>query len=264
MGTEGSVLVPPRRLGALLRQARTAAGLELGELAGVADLSISDLDEVEHGHRVIDDELLSRLIVLYGVEDAGLVPQRSQLVIDLDEGRVEVHHHRSVAAGLPETAAPDAILARYLALVERLRELPLGTPLALRDLDLDVLSTALQLDSHEVEHRLHRLMADEETIEHDQRRIRRRLLLPLVGVVIAATAVGTLLLVAEDDPSPAPTPAGSVVVEPGTARVADPVVVDAPSSPPSIADAVVVDAPPVVPEIGDAVVVESGEVPPGS
>ena len=264
MGTEGSVLVPPLRLGALLRQARTAAGLEIGELAERTDLSTMDLDEVEHGRRSIDDELLSRLIVLYGVEDAGLVPPRSHLVIDLDEGRVEVHDHGSAAIGLPEPAAPDAILARYLALVYRLRELPLGTPLSLRDIDLDVLSTALHLDSHEVEHRLHRLMADEETIEHDQRRIRRRLLLPLVGVVIAATAVGTLLLVAEDDPAPAPAPAGSVVVEPGPARVADPVVVDATSTPPSIADAAVVDASPVVTDIGDPAVVDGDADPAGS
>lgn len=264
MGTDGSVLVPPRRLGALLRQARTAAGLEIGELAERTDLTIIDLDEVEHGRRVIDDELLSRLIELYGVEDAGLVPPRSQLVIDLDEGRVEVHDRGSVPVGLPEPAAPDAVLARYLALVYRLRELPLGTPLDLRDLDLDVLSTALHLDAREVEHRLQRLMADEETIEHDQRRIRRRLLLPLVGVVIAATTVGTLLLVAEDDPAPEPAPATTVAVEPGPARVADPVVVDAPTTSPAVVDAAVVDAPPVVTDIGDPAVVDAAEDPAGS
>jgi hypothetical protein len=107
-------------------------------------------------------------------------------------------------------------------------------------------------------------MADVDTNQHDQRRIRRRLLLPLVGVVIAATAVGTLLLVAEGDPAPAPTPVGSVLVESGTARVADPVVVDAPAAAPSIADAAVVDAPPRAAEIGDPAVVDADEAPPGS
>ena len=82
MQTETGTLVPPRRLGTLLRQARIAAGLELEELAArERELTVVDLDDLEHGRRIVDDTLLSRLVALYGVEDAGLLPSRSQLVI---------------------------------------------------------------------------------------------------------------------------------------------------------------------------------------
>ncbi|MEM9465837.1 MAG: helix-turn-helix domain-containing protein [Actinomycetota bacterium] len=200
MRTDTATLVPPRRLGALLRQSRVAAGVSLEALADPA-LTVVDLDDIEHGRRLVDDELLQHLVGLYGVEDANLLPKRSQLVIDLDEGRVAIDE-ADVDTG--ELSGPDAVLARYLALVYHLRELPLGTAIALRDLDLDVLSSALELDTDEVTRRLQSLMDDEDAIERDQKRIRRRMLLPLVGVVIAAVSGGALLLVAEADEASEP------------------------------------------------------------
>ena len=195
MRTDTATLVPPRRLGALLRQSRVAAGQSLESLAR-PDLTVVDLDDIEHGRRLVDDELLQRLVGLYGVEDANLLPERSQLVIDLDEGRIAIDES-DLETG--ELSGADAVLARYLALVYHLRELPLGSAIALRDLDLDVLSSALELGTDEVTRRLQGLMEDEDAIARDQRRIRRRMLLPLVGVVIAAVSGGALLLVAESD-----------------------------------------------------------------
>ena len=201
MRTDTATLVPPRRLGALLRQSRLATGTPLEALA-TADLTVVDLDDIEHGRRLVDDDLLQDLVVRYGVEDANLLPKRSQLVIDLDEGRVAIDE---ADLGAGELCGPDAVLARYLALVYHLRDLPLGSSIALRDLDLDVLSSALELDADEVTRRLRRLMDEEDAIARDQRRIRRRMLLPLVGVVIAAVSGGALLLVAESDETPEPT-----------------------------------------------------------
>lgn len=217
-----TTLVPPRRLGTLLREARVAAGLDLADLIEGTSLSVVELDDIEHGRRDLTEETLATLVRIYGVEDAGLVPARSQLVIDLDEGRIAVNH---TDLDVDPLSSADAVLARYLALVYRLRGLPVGAALQLRDVDIEVLSTALELDGRDVEDRLHRLIRDESAIERDQKRIRRQLLMPLVGVVIAATSVGTLVLVAEKGQAPADTPVTSPATDIGTAGIEEPPVV---------------------------------------
>jgi transcriptional regulator with XRE-family HTH domain len=232
-----TTLVPTRRLGTLLRHARVAAGLELADLIDVAGMSITELDDIEHGRRDLDDSMLEGLVRAYGIEEAGLVPERSRLVIDLDAGRIAVNQ---ADLELDVATGPDAILARYLALVYRLRDLPIGSPLQLRDIDLDVLSVALELASTDVESRLHRLMDDETTVARDQRRIRRQLLMPLVGIIVAATAIGTVVLVAEKEPVPGPST---------TIEAAD-------LASPRIATAVTETAPPVVTDLGNGAAVE--------
>ena len=192
--TPTTSLIPSRRLGALLRDARLATGRELVDLGTVCGLSVAELDDVEHGRRPLDEATLSALVEAYGVSGAGVVPERSQLVIDLDEGRIAVNR---TAIDVDTADGPDAVLSRYLALVYRLRGMPLGAPLALRDIDIEVLSTALILSEDDVDTRLHRLMGSGSDVADDQRRIRRQLLLPFVGVVIAATGMGTLVLVAD-------------------------------------------------------------------
>jgi transcriptional regulator with XRE-family HTH domain len=215
-------LVPPRRLGALLRQSRLKAGWELSAVARGSGLSVVELDDIEHGRRDLDETDLPALVAAYGIEDAGLVPTRSQLVIDLDEGRIAVNQ---TDTDIGPSSGPDAVLTRYLALVYRLREIPLGTPIELREVDLGVLSSSLTLAPVDVEDRLHRLMEARSDVERDQRRIRRQLLLPLVGVVIAATGIGTLVLVADRGEDPVSPPTGSVEV--GTARIATPAIEEA-------------------------------------
>lgn len=207
-----TTLVPPRRLGMLLREARVAAGLELAALIDGTDLSVVELDDIEHGRRELDEATLETLVRIYGIEDTGIVPARSRLVIDLDEGRIAVNH---TDLEVDPLAGPDAVLARYLALVYRLRDLPVGAAVHLRDVDIEVLGNALELATEEVESRLDRLIADETSVAEDQKRIRRQLVMPLVGVVIAATTVGTLVLVTEDDdvPTPPATVIGDAAIE---------------------------------------------------
>ena len=217
--TPTTCLVPPLRLGALLRQARLAAGRELGELTTASGLTVVELDDVEHGRRELDESTLAALVDSYGIPGAGLVPERSELVIDLDEGRIAVNR---ADVDVDPARGPDAILTRYLALVYRLREMPLGTPLQLRDVDIDVLSIALSMATDDVDSRLNRLMGSRADVAHDQRRIRRQLLLPLAGVVIAATSAGTLMLVADRGAPPAP--ALNVSTDLGAARIATPAV----------------------------------------
>ena len=238
MSTETG-LVPPRRLGWLLRQARLAGGLELDELSSRAGLSVAELDDIEHGRRNLEGIRVDLLVAAYGVEGPELVPERSRLVIDLDAGQISVHQ---TAFGLDPTSGPDAVLARYLALVYRLRNMPIGSRLPLRDVDLDVLATALELVDTDVERRLDRLMATETAVEQDQRRIRRQLLYPLVGVMVAATGIGTLVLVARDD---APVlPASDISVSDGIPRIATPGILEAPTPPTDIGNGgAILDAP---------------------
>lgn len=220
--TPTTSLVPPRRLGALLRDARETAGWELTDLTAGTGLSVVELDDIEHGRRRLDEATLAALVGAYGIEGAGLVPARSQLVIDLDEGRISVHH---AEVDVDTSHGPDAVLTRYLALVYRLRSMRLGTPLPLRDVDLEVLSASLLLDADDIETRLRRLMDGQTQVERDQARIRRQLLLPLVGIVIAAAGVGTLVLVADETDRPA-SPTAEVDV--GAAQIASPAIEEAP------------------------------------
>lgn len=229
MDADQVALVPPRRLGSLLRQARLAAGSGLDEVAAKSEFGVVDLDDIEHGRRPVDDATVAALLSLYGIEDTGLLPARSRLVIDLDAGQIAVDQ---VDISVGGSADADSVLARYLALVYRLRDLPLGTQLRLRDVDLDVLSTALAIDATEVESRLQQLMRDKSVVHRDQRRLRRRMLVPLAGVVVAATAVGVLVLVSQSNdntPVVTDTPTtlvatdlgsgGAVVDNPGTSAV---------------------------------------------
>ena len=178
---------------------------------------------LEHGRRDLDEATLDTLVRICGVEDAGLVPKRSQLVIDLDDGRIAVNH---TDLDVDPLSGPDAVLARYLALVYRLRDLPVGSKLHLRDVDIDVLSTALARQSDDVESRLLQLIADESDVAQDQKRIRRQLLMPLVGVVIAATAVGTLVLAAEQNDAMPPPPPVATQTE---VDIATPAIEEAPA-----------------------------------
>ncbi len=217
METDRIALVPPRRLGSLLRQARVAGGMDLDELAARGEFGPVDLDDIEEGRRSVDDPTLARLLSLYGIEDTGLLPERPRLVIDLDSGRIAVDQ-ADITVG--ETTDTDAVLTRYLALVYRLRDLPLGTPIQLRDVDLDVLSTALEIESSDIEFRLERLMGQKDALRSDQRNLRRRLLVPLAGVMVAATAVGVLVLVSQNSNEIAPvgtdTPTTRVVTDLGS------------------------------------------------
>jgi hypothetical protein len=119
------------------------------------------------------------------------------------------------------------VLVRYLALVHRLRGLSVRTAVKIRDLDIGVLATALELDDHEIERRLQALMTDREPVKASERDLRRRLLVPLAGVVVASTAVGVLVLVSEDTTRVGPSDPGHVMVQiTGDTDIGDAVVIE--------------------------------------
>ena len=211
-------LVPPRRLGVLLASARQAAHLQLGDVARASRFDVAELAAIEAGERVLDDAEITEVSALYGVVHGTLVPERAQLVIDLDEHTLAVGGVRRRLAGDAPTA--DEVMASYLSLVYTMRNAVAGTPLVLRDVDVDVLARVLRMAQPDVQRRLQELMAEPAgAVSAGVRSLRHRLLLPVAGVIVAATAVGTLLLVqaANDSSPPQPVITGSVDI--GTAVV---------------------------------------------
>jgi len=222
MQNESATLVPPRRLGSLLREARVDKGLELEDIAARhPEFTVVDIDDLELGRRTLSDAQLKEVMAAYGLDQASLVPTRSKLVIDLDEGRMAVEESEVSTDGL---SGPDEILARYLAFVYHLRNMPVGSPIPLRDVDLEVLSTALEIETIDIEERLKRLMSDEEAITKSQQRFRGRMLLPLAGVVLAACSAGVLVFVASSNEAAQPSATGTQT-DVSTPAVAAPAVV---------------------------------------
>jgi hypothetical protein len=208
------------RLGRILHDARSASGESIDALVRRCGYAY-DSDffvAVEAGEEPLDEPTVRWLAALYDMRVESLVPQRTRLVIDLDEG--------SVAMGpLFEQLIdvhPDDVLTKYLALVMELRGLAPGAPLKIRDLDLEVLGTALTIKPREVQRRLHGLMrGDREPIDGARRRLRSRLVVPVAGILVACTAVGALLFERAGDSASEPATPAPSADDPGTGVARD-------------------------------------------
>ena len=222
------LLLPPKRLGTLLAEARLAQGYTLAEAADALgdDWDPIELLEVETGRKPVLDPDLGVLTALYGIATTKLIPERSRLVIDLDEGILSVGAHQ---VALDAAAHQRDVLARYLAMVYAMREMPPGREITLRSPDLDVLGAALRRPADEVEAQLLELMVESAAVvEPRMRRLRGRLLIPAIGLVVAATTAGVLLLVNDSDASHSTDNAATATAE-------------TPGAPVEIGDAVVQD-----------------------
>ena len=189
-------LVPPRRLGALLSGARANNRLTLEEIVERSDgaFSLATLASVERGTTYVTESELRWLAELYGIETSRLVPSRSQLVIDLDDGVMSVPDHRRVKVG--KEAGRQEVLTRYLAMVYAMRNIEPGTHITLRLDDLDVLGAALHLRPADAAADLEILMADpHDAVSNRKALLQRKLLVPAAGVLVALIGAGALVLV---------------------------------------------------------------------
>lgn len=206
-------LVPPVRLGALLHDARVGRGTSVDELASRSFFTAEDLRTIEAGDRNLTDRELGEILGVYAIEADALVPERAQLVIDLDERTLAAGGEERSLAGRAPTA--DAVLASYLSLVYTLRHTEPGTPIVLRASDVEVLARVLDLAGPAVASRLHQLMIEPDgEVQRRSGLLRGRVLVPLAGVVVAATAVGALLFVQGDDGQTVMTQPQATVLEP--------------------------------------------------
>jgi hypothetical protein len=195
-GVEGGTIaiVPARRLAQLLAEARRDHDERLTEVAARSGgrFSTGDLLALEAGTFELDDEVVRDALAAYDVDPGVLSPERSRLVIDLDHRRLRAGEHEQ-RLGAPTA---DEVLTTYLSLVYTMRHAEPGTPVALRDADISVLSRVLELTSGDVTERLVHLMEDpDELVTRRHRWLRRRVLVPAAGIVIAATAIGAVVLV---------------------------------------------------------------------
>lgn len=184
-------LIPPRRLGALLEQARTDANwgyLEVSVASG-GRFSPTELRAIEAGKSHLDDERVRTLTELYGIELERLIPQRSLLVIDRDERSQE-------SADDARNETDRQVLLRYLAFVYHLRSTPPGRPIVLRSRDIDVLAEFLEATPASVHEVLTRMMEhSRKDLVRVLRSVAGRPALPGLGLLVALTDAGALLLV---------------------------------------------------------------------
>jgi hypothetical protein len=194
---EHAGLAPPRRLGSLLAEARLASGATIEQLAeSSTEWSATRLEAIERGAVEFDDRQLASVADLYGVDVATIVPPRSRLVVDLDEGILRVDGRRS-ATEVGEGADRHEVLARYLALVYSMRQVQPGTEITLRVDDLDVLGTCLRVGRQTLVADLESLMDNpDDLVGWRLRLLRKKVLVPAAGILISFCGAAALILTA--------------------------------------------------------------------
>ena len=164
--TDDLPLVPPARLGALLTDQRTRRGLTIDELVVATELPFSadELRRIEQGQMPLSDDQVHRLMHAYEAQSGPVVPERSELVVDLQHGALLAGRKTKV---LPADATFDEILGRYLSLLYLMRGIEPGRKLALRGDDLEVLSDALERNIAEINTGIKLLRSAEKSIRND-------------------------------------------------------------------------------------------------
>ena len=258
--TVADTLVPPVRLGALLVQQRNDAGFGIKAMAERSNgaFTATDLELVEQGLVSLADDDMRLVATLYGLDLRELSSQRAMLEIDRDERRVSIGE-----ANEPFRPGADdhEIMLRYLALVYRVRDAKPGQILPARAGDLTVLADVLGTSPEAVRSALEQMMMNSvRELEQRHSMLRRRVIVPAIGALVALTAVGGIILTNRpaiatphrvhigsaltiDRSSPSTSPADSAI----GARIGDALVITADGSP---------HPGPIGPNIGDAVSIQ--------
>jgi hypothetical protein len=194
-------LVPPARLAALMVERRSAQGLGIVDMAKRSNgmFTPSYLENAERGRVALDDRIIGHLVGLYEVNAGPVVPQRSELILDIDRQQFKVG---DTAVGFDSMHAED-VLQRYVSLVYVLRGQPPGSELVLRDRDLGVLSTSLGYTEVDLRREIDGLMAAPDSVQR-AKAVGRARMIAAAGLLVGLTAIGTLVLIgvsADDAPT---------------------------------------------------------------
>lgn len=194
--------VPANRLGGILAESRLRNGIDLEAIAERSDFTVGELHDVEAGHRLLDDDLLSEVSDLYESSCGILVPIRHPLTIDLASNTIAADGH---VIGL-DSMRDDHILEQYLSLVYSMRNRDPGTALHLRDEDVAILATALSEREDLIVERLHQAMGIVEVATGGIRRwVQRHLRAGVTSGALGALSIGALVLVSGSDTAVAET-----------------------------------------------------------
>lgn len=216
-----TLLVPPRRFGELLVQRRAEMGrspLEVEQLAN-GRFSAGDLVMFETGVVSPTDEQLRHLAVVYGLDLASITPQRAVLELDRAEGIVQIG---AESERFDPREDDREILLRYLAIVYRMRSINPGSSIPSRVDDLATLALVFSTTPDAVRAALDSLMLNDRVeLRRRHQELKRRVIVPGLGVLVALTSVGGLLLVRKTGGTAGamPTPTKVAGVEIGSALV---------------------------------------------
>ena len=185
-------LVPPARLGALMVERRTERGLDIAQMAERSNgmFTANYLENAERGRVALDDRVIGHLVGLYEVHAGPVVPQRSELILDIDRQELAVGS-QSVSF---DSLHADDVLERYISLIYMLRGLEPGSDLTLRDRDLDVLSRSLGQTPAKVRDDIKELLAAPDSVQR-AKSVSKLKMVMAAGLLVGVTALGTLVLV---------------------------------------------------------------------
>jgi transcriptional regulator with XRE-family HTH domain len=195
--------IAPPRLGTLLRGARKARGFSRRDVAHRVDIKASDLRKYERGDEPVPPHLVAALAECYGPALTEQLATRTSISVD------ERHLIVGGAVGKFEDSNDDAMLAKYVELVARVRHARPGEPIALRADDVVALSTAIGQETEQVEARIIELLGctPYEAKSLHAEMLRRKLVVPVAGLVAGLAIIGGVGVASTSNPAPAPAPA---------------------------------------------------------
>jgi beta-glucanase (GH16 family)/transcriptional regulator with XRE-family HTH domain len=173
-------VLPPARLGSLLRTRRKEAQLRNKAAAEGAGIEVSVLDEIESGQRLPDANVLAALLKRYGVAPSECLPRRKPLAVT-QSGQTS-----------------DKVLRDFVDQVRKWRHAGRKEKLNLRQQDVVVLSRLLGSDPDEIERRLIALTGCNRA---EARRLRKWVLAALITIPVAAPLAGGVAAIAQVAPA---------------------------------------------------------------
>jgi len=193
-------LAPPR-LGTLLRGARRARGLSRREVADRVGTTQSDLRRFERGDTPVPPHLVAEFAECYGQALTAQLATRAP--IQVDRQRMVV----GAEVATLESDDGDEVLGKYVGLVARLRQSQPGEPIALRTDDLVALSNAIGRNTDDVEARIVEVLGCTPREAHSlhAEMLRRKLVLPVAGLVAGLAIVTGVGVANASNPPSAPT-----------------------------------------------------------
>lgn len=149
----------------------------------------SFLEDVERGRVTPDERTVSNLVGLYEVEAGPVVPERSQLVLDLDRHELIVD-----GSSMPfDSLHTDDVLGGYVSLIYQLRGLEPGSDLVLRDRDLAVLSQSLGVADEELRREIRGLIDAPDSVRL-AKAVGWGRVLAAAGLITGVTVLGVAVL----------------------------------------------------------------------
>jgi len=171
MAEATTITVTPKQLGRHLRSIRRKKGLSLAEVARGAGLSRRELVAYERGKAPIPESDLWVLAGSCGVDVAELMPSTSSLELAAAANRTSVGDTVSQLRRRQE----DAGITPYLHTLHKLRALPAGKRIPVKDRELDEIATALGSTPRSIVQRLQEVL---HVSPDEAERLRAMILVP--------------------------------------------------------------------------------------